>query len=388
MNRPLLPRAPARSGFALAPEAASAEALHISTDGAALADPTSVVLRDASNSLATTGASLIGADPAATDDDLSLETPGDVDEAAPAETRSARVANDAHGERLDKWLVRLAPEFSRSHLQHLVADGLVRLNGQVVTAQARRLAAGSEVSVELRPTASSAAFRPEMMALAVVYEDEVMLVIDKPVGLVVHPAPGNWSGTLLNGLLAHDPRAATLPRAGIVHRLDKDTSGLMVVARTLEAHTALVRAIAARDVRREYLALVHGTLTPGPFSVERPIGRDPQTRIRMAVVPHGKPARTDVELLATSGRISAVRCKLHTGRTHQIRVHLASLGFPLVADAVYGGKPALGMTRQALHAARLGLAHPTDGRAMSFESALPPDLAAAWKEVGATPHLL
>jgi 23S rRNA pseudouridine1911/1915/1917 synthase len=225
------------------------------------------------------------------------------------------------------------------------------------------------------------------MTLNVVYEDEAMLVIVKPVGLVVHPAPGNWSGTLLNGLLARDPRAATLPRAGIVHRLDKDTSGLMVVARTLEAHTALVRAIAAREVRREYLALVHGTLAPGVFTVERPIGRDPQSRIRMAVVGHGKPARTDVELLASCEGISAVKCKLHTGRTHQIRVHLASLGHPLVADAVYGGKPAQGMTRQALHAARLGLAHPRDGRSMSFEAELPDDLAQAWRQVGATQHL-
>jgi 23S rRNA pseudouridine1911/1915/1917 synthase len=311
----------------------------------------------------------------------------DTVELPPAELRSGQVSLAAHGERLDKWLVSLAPEFSRSHLQQLVADGLVTVQGVVATSSSRRLSAGSAVQVELRPTASSAAFRPEAMALAVVHEDESMLIIDKPVGLVVHPAPGNWSGTLLNGLLARDPRAAGLPRAGIVHRLDKDTSGLMVVARTLEAHTALVRAIAAREVRREYLALVHGRVTTEPFSVERPIGRDPQSRIRMAVVAHGKAARTDVELLGTALGVSAVRCRLHTGRTHQIRVHLASIGHPLVADTVYGGKPALGLTRQALHAARLGLAHPRDGRPLAFEASLPPDLAAAWRQVGVTQHL-
>jgi 23S rRNA pseudouridine1911/1915/1917 synthase len=388
MNRPSSLRSRSRSGFALAPT--DAEAASAST-------PVATHAADAAqqaHAVAIADALLVPGSPdgelAAADDEVTLDSSADTGgdgDAAAVETRCAPVAIDAHGERLDKWLVRLAPEFSRSHLQHLIADGLVRLNGQVSTAQARRLAAGTEVSVELRPTASTAAFRPEAMALTVVYEDDVMLVIDKPVGLVVHPAPGNWSGTLLNGLLARDPRAATLPRAGIVHRLDKDTSGLMVVARTLEAHTALVRAIAAREVRREYLALVHGTLAPGLFSVERPIGRDPQSRIRMAVVASGKPARTDVELLASRDCISAVKCKLHTGRTHQIRVHLASLGFPLVADAVYGGRPALGMTRQALHAARLGLAHPQDGRAMSFEAALPADLAQAWQQVGATPHL-
>jgi 23S rRNA pseudouridine1911/1915/1917 synthase len=311
----------------------------------------------------------------------------DMVEPPPAELRGGQVSLAAHGERLDKWLVSLAPEFSRSHLQQLVADGLVTVQGGVATSSSRRLSAGSAVQVELRPTASSAAFRPEAMALAVVHEDESVLIIDKPVGLVVHPAPGNWSGTLLNGLLARDPRAAGLPRAGIVHRLDKDTSGLMVVARTLEAHTALVRAIAAREVRREYLALVHGSVMAEPFSIERPIGRDPQSRIRMAVVAHGKAARTDVELLGTALGVSAVRCRLHTGRTHQIRVHLASIGHPLVADAVYGGKPALGLMRQALHAARLGLAHPRDGRPLTFEAALPPDLAAAWRQVGVTQHL-
>jgi 23S rRNA pseudouridine1911/1915/1917 synthase len=186
---------------------------------------------------------------------------------------------------------------------------------------------------------------------------------------------------LLNGLLAHHAVAATLPRAGIVHRLDKDTTGLMVVAKTLPAMTALVRQIAAHDVRRVYLALAQGEITWPQAAIEAPIGRDPGSRLRMAVVASGKPARTDVERLAVRGGVSAVRCRLHTGRTHQIRVHLSSRGHALVGDLLYGGRPALGMTRQSLHATELAFEHPDDGRMMVFNAALPTDLAAAWREV-------
>jgi 23S rRNA pseudouridine1911/1915/1917 synthase len=321
-------------------------------------------------------------------DALADEAPGD-DAVLEAEVRQAGISPAQHGLRLDKALVALAPEFSRSWLQQLIDRGHVQVDGQVQTLAARKLRAGQWLQVALVPTAESLAFRPEPMDLAVVHEDAHLLVLNKPVGLVVHPAPGHWQGTLLNGLLAHHPGASALPRAGIVHRLDKDTSGLMVVAKTLPAMTALVRLIAARDVKRVYLALAHGRIAWETASIEAPIGRDPVSRLRMAVVATGKPARTDVERLAVwdgaagDGRnsVCALRCRLHTGRTHQIRVHLASRGHPLVADALYGGRPLLGLERQALHAAELAFAHPADGRAMAFVAPLPDDLARAWATV-------
>ncbi len=325
---------------------------------------------------------------------LADEAPGDdpaLDVALDAELRQAAVRPAQHGLRLDKALVALAPEFSRSWLQQLIDRGHVQVDGQVQTTAARKLRAGQRLQVALVPTAESLAFRPEAMELAIVHEDAHLLVVDKPVGLVVHPAPGHWQGTLLNGLLAHHAGASALPRAGIVHRLDKDTSGLMVVAKTLPAMTALVRLIAARDVKRVYLALAHGRISWTEARIEAPIGRDPVSRLRMAVVATGKPARTDVDCLAVwageagDGRnsVSALRCRLHTGRTHQIRVHLASRGHPLVADALYGGRPLLGLARQALHAAELAFAHPADGRPMAFAAPLPADLAQAWATVQA-----
>ncbi len=312
-----------------------------------------------------------------TDLDLDLELELD------GERREASVAAAEHGQRLDRWLVLHHGAFSRSHLQSLIDAGQVRIDGLVQSSASQRVRAGQRVAVLLLPTLQSQAFRPQAMPLAVVYEDEHMLVIDKAPGIVVHPAPGNWSGTLLNGLLAHHHGAAQLPRAGIVHRLDKDTSGLMVVAKTLPAMTALTRAIAAREVHREYLALAHGELRQAAFTVEAAIGRDPVVRVKMAVVAGGKPARTDVRLLATHASVSAVLCTLHTGRTHQIRVHLASRGHALVGDTLYGGRAALGLERQALHAWRLGLAHPADGRPLRFEAPLEARLLEAWKQIGA-----
>ena len=294
-----------------------------------------------------------------------------------AECRETMVTAALHGQRLDRALVALAPEFSRSHLQSLIAQGHVKVDAAAVTTAARKVRAGQRLEVVLVPTAESRAFRAEAIALDIVHEDDDVIVLDKAAGLVVHPAAGNWTGTLLNGLLHRYPAAAALPRAGIVHRLDKDTSGLMVVGKTLPAVTALTREIAAREVHREYLAIVHGRVEPDAFRIDAPIARDPASRIRMAVVASGRSARTDVRCLFRRLDLSLIECRLHTGRTHQIRVHLAARGHPLVADAIYGGRPALGMTRQALHAFRLGFRHPVSGAAVRFEAPPPHDFTQA-----------
>ena len=287
-----------------------------------------------------------------------------------------------HAARLDRILAYSVPEFSRSYLQQLIEQGAVLMAGVPASKSSAKVKAGVELSVELRATPQSQAFQPQDMALDVVYEDAHLCIINKPAGLVVHPAPGNWSGTLLNGLLARDAQAASLPRAGIVHRLDKDTSGLMVVARTRQTMDALVQRIAAREVKRQYWAMAAGqwTLKNG-FTLEQPVGRDPANRLRMAVVDltrhAGKTAATTFDLVAQSPSGCWVQCTLHTGRTHQIRVHMAHLGFPLLADTVYGGKPAAGMSRQALHAYHLAFQHPVTGEALDFSAPLPQDMQEA-----------
>jgi 23S rRNA pseudouridine1911/1915/1917 synthase len=292
-----------------------------------------------------------------------------------------------HGQRLDRALAELVPEFSRSYLQQLIDLDGVTINGLVVKKQSARVKASDKGVIELRPTPQSLAFKPELMSLSLAYEDEHLMVVNKPAGLVVHPAPGNWSGTLLNGLLAHDPQFANLPRAGIVHRLDKDTSGLMVVAKTRPVMDALIKAIAAREVGRQYVALGHRPwIGPRTKEVNAPIGRDPRNRLRMAVVDMakhpGKLAQTDIQLLQGCDLGCLVRCTLHTGRTHQIRVHMASIGHPLVSDELYGGALAGGLHRQALHACRLAFSHPITNEQLVFQSFPPDDLVFAMKEWG------
>jgi 23S rRNA pseudouridine1911/1915/1917 synthase len=312
-----------------------------------------------------------------------VEDPG-----AEAETRPFVIEAALHGERLDRALAQLVPEFSRSYLQQLIADGAVRLRGLALTKAAHRVRAGEVGEVELRPTPQSQAFVAQDLPISVVHEDAHLLVIDKPAGLVVHPAPGHWSGTLLNALLARDAGARMLPRAGIVHRLDKDTSGLMVVARTRAAMDRLVAMIAAREVSRQYLALAHRRWEgAAQRRIDAAIGRDPRNRLRMAVVDlerghAGKSAATVVQLLQQADTGCSVLCTLETGRTHQIRVHMAHIGHPLVADPLYGGGVAAGLARQALHAFRLAFAHPVTGVPLAFHAPLPDDLRAAWAAWG------
>ena len=314
-----------------------------------------------------------------------------LDEAADAgpdsESRPFAITAEQHGERLDRALALLVPEFSRSYLQQLIESGSVQLNGRPAAKPAHKVKAGDAGTVELRPTPQSQAFKPEAMALNLLFEDVHLLVLDKPAGLVVHPAPGNWSGTLLNGLLAHDGAAQMLPRAGIVHRLDKDTSGLMVVARSRGAMDALVQAIAARDVARQYLALAHRPWVGAKHrQVDAPIGRDPRNRLRMAVVDlarnAGKAAVTGFDLLENADAGCLVQATLQTGRTHQIRVHMASIAHPLVADELYGGAASAGMRRQALHAFRLAFLHPVTQQPLEFHAPPPADMSAALQAWG------
>ena len=286
-------------------------------------------------------------------------------------THTLTLPPDAAGRRFDAALARVLPQFSRARLRAWIDAGRVAVDGRVAAPTAR-VHGGEEVVVHATADPREMAFLPEAIALSIVAEDDTLLVVDKPAGLVVHPGSGNWDGTLLNALLHHAPQLAGVPRAGIVHRLDKDTSGLLVVAKTLTAQTALVRQLQARSVTREYLALAAGDIAQGD-TVDAPIGRHPTRRTTMAVIATGKPARTHFDVLERFAVATLLRCRLETGRTHQIRVHLASLGHPLVGDPAYGRTGPVPFSRQALHAARLALVHPSTGHACAWTSPLPRD---------------
>jgi len=301
---------------------------------------------------------------------------------SPSPTPSVEIPAECAGWRLDAALAKLFPEHSRSRLQGWLKAGLIRLDG--AGAEPKRKVYGGEridfdpgAAVPPAPTLAGAA---EDIALKVVFEDEQLIVIDKPAGLVVHPGAGNASGTLMNALLHHAPQLAGIPRAGIVHRLDKDTSGLLVVAKTLTAQTDLVRQMQARSVKRHYLALALGNVERDG-TVDAPLGRHAVQRTKMAVVrAGGKEARTHYAVLERFARATLLECRLETGRTHQIRVHLASIKHPLAGDAAYGktksGDARLdAFPRQALHAWRLALVHPATGAEMAWESPLPADFA-------------
>lgn len=288
------------------------------------------------------------------------------------------------GLRLDAALAKLMPDYSRSRLSEWIKEGAVIVNDKPAQPKDKMIG-GEYLTVTVRPSEENLAFEPEAMDLDIIYEDDTVIVVNKPAGLVVHPAAGNWTGTLLNGLLAHCPELSQVPRAGIVHRLDKETSGLMVVAKTLPAQTSLVQQLQARTVKRIYRAVANGVV-PFDGKIDTLIGRDPHNRLKMAVVKYGgKEAVTHVKVLERYLSHSYIECALETGRTHQIRVHMREANHPLAADPVYGNPrhpcsemvktavKALG-ARQALHAYRLSFVHPKTGETVSFEAPMPEDM--------------
>ncbi len=299
--------------------------------------------------------------------------------------------NPSHlGLRFDVVLAQLLPQFSRSRIQTWCEAGHVLQLGEPVVANAK-IKKIATITVQPQLEDSLKAFLAQDLDLNVVYEDDHLAVIHKPVGMVVHPGAGNWTNTLMNGLLHRYRASSTLPRAGIVHRLDRDTSGLMVVAKDSHSYNALVAALKARTVQRRYIALTHGVPAWLTARIDEPIGRDPKLRTRMAVVQGtaarpstGKPAMTDARVLASNKAlgVALLECKLHTGRTHQIRVHMAHSRHALVADQTYGGKPLLGMARQALHAWSLSFAHPVTGKTIANHAAPPDDLLTALSAMG------
>jgi 23S rRNA pseudouridine1911/1915/1917 synthase len=291
---------------------------------------------------------------------------------------------DLAGLRFDQALAKALPQYSRARLQDWIEAGEVQVDGRRLRGKDRVLG-GERVRIRAQLQASRAV-EPEALPLEVLFKDRALFVINKPAGLVVHPGAGNARHTLQNALLSLDPKLALVPRAGLVHRLDKDTSGLLVVARTPEVHTALVAALAEREISRHYLAVCTGVMTGGG-TVAEPIGRHRSQRTRMAVRTDGRPAVTHYRVMKRFRAHTLVRAELETGRTHQIRVHLAHIGFPIVGDPLYGGRRRLpagsspglvaelnAFKRQALHAAHLALVHPTTGRSVEWNGALPADM--------------
>ena len=298
----------------------------------------------------------------------------------------AKVPSQLHGSRLDQVAASVFPEYSRSRLQAWIKNGLLTVDGQTMRPRDKvTVDAVIEVTAELQ---QEVGWQPQAIALDIVYEDEAILVLNKPAGLVVHPAAGHADGTLVNALIAHAPELAQLPRGGIVHRLDKETSGIMVVARTLAAHHHLVEQLQNRSVKREYCAVCIGAMTGGG-TIDEPLGRHPRQRKKMAVVASGgKSAITHYRVEQRFAHHTQIGVNLETGRTHQIRVHMAHRHHPLVGDPVYGGRPRIpagasqalvtvlrGFSRQALHARKLALLHPLDNALVEFECALPGDLS-------------
>jgi 23S rRNA pseudouridine1911/1915/1917 synthase len=298
-----------------------------------------------------------------------------------AASMQATVPRELGGLRFDQALARLFPQYSRNRLQAWLKSGHITLDGK--SAEARHAVTGGEqVVLEPPAVAHAAAPKPQRMPLKIVHEDADLIVIDKPAGLVVHPGAGQPDRTLLNALLAHAPKLAAVPRAGIVHRLDKDTSGLLVVAKTVEAQANLAAQLAARSMRRIYLAVVQGD-PPASGTIDAPLGRDVRSRVRMAVTHRGKPARTAFRVVERFGHAALLECRLETGRTHQIRVHLQHIRHPLVGDSVYrrGTRHGLSFARQALHAAGLTLVHPRTGETMTWRSPLPRDMKRLLQEL-------
>ncbi len=296
-------------------------------------------------------------------------------EDAPPAVLSAAVPLELGGLRMDLALAKMFPQYSRNRLQAWLKSGHVLVGGARADASARAIG-GEPVALTAPPAADVARPRAQRMALDIVFEDAQLIVINKPAGLIVHPGAGNPDGTLLNGLLAHASSLRQVPRAGIVHRLDKDTSGLMVVAKNVTAQANLAAQLAARSVKRTYLALVHGE-PPVRGTIDEPIGRDPRVRTRMAVTGGGREARTHYKVLERFDKLALLECRLDTGRTHQIRVHLQHIGHPIVGDAVYrrGARAGAAFPRQALHAAALELVHPHSGKPADWSVPLPGDMA-------------